>query len=270
MGTGAGVLVQDKLFATLDPTIRRLRLPGGREVLLADTVGFIRKLPHALVAAFRATLEGIDEAQLLLHMVDASHAAGSEQIRAVETVLGEIGVLDRPRLLAWNKIDLPTTGPARHRPPGGGPAEVRVSARTGEGLAALLAKIDGMIASPFATVEALVPYDHYELVSQAYEHGSVSAREDTADGVRIRASVPDGVADRLRAFPVPKAKPARKPARKAAAKAPAKPRTKPRRRAHSAGCTEGACCAHCSASRAVMYAAPCSSMNRTKPSGWTT
>jgi GTP-binding protein HflX len=260
--TGAGVLVQDKLFSTLDPTIRRLRLPSGREVLLADTVGFIRKLPHALVAAFRATLEGIDEAQLLLHLVDASHAAGSEQIRAVETVLGEIGVLDRPRLLAWNKIDLPLAGPAPRRLQGSGSDEVRISARTGEGLETLLAKIDAMIASPFATVEALVPYDHYELVSQAYEHGSVKAREDTDVGVRITAAVPDDLADRLRAFPVPRAKPpqaastkqrgapsrapARKPARKpskksgatparkaAAGKRPAKPVSAAARRARS-------------------------------------
>jgi GTP-binding protein HflX len=233
--TGAGVLVQDKLFSTLDPTIRRLRLPSGREVLLADTVGFIRKLPHALVAAFRATLEGIDEAQLLLHLVDVSHPAGNEQIRAVETVLGEIGVLDRPRLLAWNKIDLPTAGPAPRRPPGGNPEEVRISARTGEGLTTLLAKIDGMIASPFATVEAMVPYESYELVRLAHERGSVLAREDTAEGVRIRATVPDDLADRLRAFPVPRLKPAKKPApkarkepaRKTVAKTAPKPRKKP-------------------------------------------
>jgi hypothetical protein len=191
------------------------------------------------VAAFRATLEGIDEAQLLLHLVDVSHPAGSEQIRAVETVLGEIGVLDRPRLLAWNKIDLPSAAPAPRRPPGGGPEEVRISARTGEGLATLLAKIDAMVGSPFATVEALVPYDHYALVSQAYEHGSVNAREDTDDGVRIRAAVPDDLAERLRAFPLPRARPpraasakrtaapSRAPGRKPAGKPGAKAAKKP-------------------------------------------
>ncbi|MCX7029025.1 MAG: GTPase HflX [Spirochaetes bacterium] len=248
--TGAGVLVQDKLFSTLDPTIRRLKLPSGREVLLADTVGFIRKLPHALVAAFRATLEGIDEAQLLLHLVDASHAAGSEQIRAVETVLGEIGVLDRPRLLAWNKIDLPAAGPAPRRPPGGSPEEVRISARTGDGLGELLAKIDAMIGSPYATVEALVPYESFELVRLSHERGAVQEREDTAEGVRIRATVPDDLADRLRAFPLPRAKPPRaasakrtaapgraparktagKPARKTARKPAARSVEKPARR----------------------------------------
>jgi GTP-binding protein HflX len=221
--TGAGVLVQDKLFATLDPTIRRLRLPTGRDVLLADTVGFIRKLPHALVAAFRATLEGIEEARLIVHVVDASHPAGSELIRAVDAVLAEIGVLDRPRLLAWNKTDLPAGGPPPVRPPGGAPEEVRISAKTGDGLAALLAKIDAMVGTPYAAVEAMVPYERYELVRHAYEHGAVHAREDTAEGVRIRAAVPDDLAERLRAFPVPRTEPSRAP--KAARKRPAKKTT---------------------------------------------
>ncbi len=148
-------------------------------MLLADTVGFIRKLPHALVAAFRATLEGIEEARLIVHVVDASHAAGSELIRAVDAVLAEIGVLDRPRLLVWNKCDLPAGGPPPVRPPGGTPEEVRISAKTGDGLAALLAKIDAMVGTPYAAVEALVPYESYELVRLAYEHGAVHAREDT-------------------------------------------------------------------------------------------
>jgi len=234
--TDAGVLVQNKLFATLDPTIRRLRLPSGRDVLLADTVGFIRKLPHALVAAFRATLEGIEEASLLVHVVDASHPAGSEQIRAVETVLGEIGVLDRPRLLAWNKIDLPGAGPSSHRRPGGSPAEVRISARTHEGLDRLLERVDATIGSPFATVGAMVPYERYELVRLAYERGSVLEREDSAEGVRIRAAVPDDLAERLREFPVSRAAPPRrakatkaKPAKARPTKVrpAAKPRKKP-------------------------------------------
>jgi GTPase len=230
--TGAGVLVQDKLFATLDPTIRRLRLPSGREALLADTVGFIRKLPHALVAAFRATLEGIEEAHLLVHVVDASQPAVTEQIRAVETVLGEIGVLDRPRLLAWNKIDLPAAAAAQHRAPGGSPEEVRISARTGEGIDTLLAKIDAMLGSPYASVAAMVPYEHYALVREAYERGSVGSREDTAEGVRLTATVPDDLADRLRAFPVPRVKaPRPRPAvakRRPKTAARAKPAAAPR------------------------------------------
>lgn len=221
--TGAGVLVQDKLFATLDPTLRRLRLPSGREALLADTVGFIRKLPHSLVAAFRATLEGIEEARLLVHVVDAAHPAAAEQIRAVETTLGELGVLDRPRLLVWNKTDLPSAGPAAGRSSIGHPADVRISARTGFGLETLLARIDAMLGQPLPTVDALVPYARYELVSQAFARGSVIAREDTADGVRIRAAVPADLADRLKAFPVPRARPAPAASRARKRAAPRKP-----------------------------------------------
>lgn len=225
--TGAGVLVQDKLFATLDPTVRRLRLPSGREALLADTVGFIRKLPHALVAAFRATLEGIAEARLLVHVADAAHPAGAEQIRAVETTLGELGVLDRPRLLAWNKTDLPAAAALPERSPACHPEEVRISARTGEGLATLLEKIDAMLGEPFPSVEALVPWARYELVSEAYARGSVSAREDTGAGVRIRAAVPADLARRLEAFPVPRSP--RRPGAPRRAGRPRKASSRPRR-----------------------------------------
>ncbi len=119
--TDAGVLVQDKLFATLDPATRRLALPGGRDALLTDTVGFIRKLPHELVAAFRATLEGIEEASLIVHVVDSSHPHATEQIAAVEAVLGNLKVSGTPRLLAWNKIDL--------MPDAGGPGGARRGSR---------------------------------------------------------------------------------------------------------------------------------------------
>ena len=226
---GAGVLVQDKLFATLDPTIRRLALPSGRTALLADTVGFIRKLPHALVAAFRATLEGIEEAPLLVQVVDASQPAVTEQIRAVETVLGELGVLDRPRIIAWNKIDLPAAAHAPYGAGAGGCEEVRLSARTGEGLPSLLTTIDAMLGSPYEPVAAMVPYDRYELVRNAYERGSVTSRVDAAEGVYLTASVPDDLAGLLRAFPVPRperAKPRRPGAKPSAAK---RPRAKPAR-----------------------------------------
>jgi len=232
--TGAGVLVQDKLFATLDPTIRRLALPSGRIALLADTVGFIRKLPHALVAAFRATLEGIDEAPLLVQVVDASQPSVVEQIRSVETVLGEIGVLDRPRIIAWNKIDLPAAARAPRDAGAGDCEEVRLSARTGEGLPSLLAKIDAMLGSPYEPVAAMVPYERYELVRRAYERGSVISRVDAAEGVHLTARVPDDLAGLLRAFPAPRperAKPRRPGAKPSAAK---RPRSKPAVRKHAA------------------------------------
>jgi len=129
--TQAGVVVRDQLFATLDPTLRRLVLPGDRVVLLSDTVGFIRKLPHQLVAAFQATLEEIQEADLLLHVVDISHPHSGGQQAAVETVLGELGLADRPTILVCNKIDRLGRSPFVWTPGGG---RVAVSARTSAGL----------------------------------------------------------------------------------------------------------------------------------------
>jgi GTP-binding protein HflX len=129
--THAGVAVRDQLFATLDPTLRRLTLPGNRVALLSDTVGFIRKLPHQLVAAFQATLEEIQEAAVLLHVVDISHPNAQAQQEAVESVLGELGLADRPTVLVFNKIDRLGRSPFAWRP---GSGRVAISAKTGAGL----------------------------------------------------------------------------------------------------------------------------------------
>ena len=129
--THAGVVVQDQLFATLDPTLRRLTLPGDRVALLSDTVGFIRKLPHQLVAAFQATLEEIQEAAVLLHVVDISHPHADAQQAAVESVLGELGLADRLTILVFNKIDRLGRSPFVWRP---GSGRVAISAKTGAGL----------------------------------------------------------------------------------------------------------------------------------------
>ena len=130
--TRAGVAVRDQLFATLDPTLRRLTLPGDRVALLSDTVGFIRKIPHQLVAAFQATLEEVQEAELLLHVVDVSHPHAELQQAAVETVLGELGLADRPTILVYNKIDRLGQRPDFPWRPGSG--RVATSAKTGDGL----------------------------------------------------------------------------------------------------------------------------------------
>jgi GTP-binding protein HflX len=130
--TRAGVAVRDQLFATLDPTLRRLTLPGGRVALLSDTVGFIRKIPHQLVAAFQATLEEVQEAELLLHVVDVSHPHAELQQAAVETVLGELGLAGRPTILVYNKID--RLGRRPDFPWGPGSGRVATSAKTGDGL----------------------------------------------------------------------------------------------------------------------------------------
>jgi GTP-binding protein HflX len=201
--TGAGALVQDKLFATLDPTTRRLSLPSGRETLLTDTVGFIRKLPHSLVAAFRATLEGIEEASLILHVVDSSHAHAAAQIVAVEKVLADLAIQSTPRLLVWNKIDL-LPGQA---PPAilGPPREhsVCISAKRGQNLQELLAAVDRLLAQDLVEMRLLVPRDRYDMVTMVYEQGRVDAREEMAEGVRLRASVPSSLSARLAEFVEP-------------------------------------------------------------------
>jgi len=147
--TRAGVAVRDQFFATLDPTLRRLVLPGGRVALLSDTVGFIRKIPHQLVAAFQATLEEVQAAELLLHVVDISHPHADLQQAAVEVVLGELGLADRSTILVYNKID--RLGPRPEFPWGPGSGRVATSAKTGMGLDALrheiAAALDGVMSS---------------------------------------------------------------------------------------------------------------------------
>src|SRR5512137_148836 len=143
--TGAEVLAENKLFATLDPTTRRLRLPTNQNVLLTDTVGFIRKLPHGLVEAFKATLEEVVQADLLLHVVDLSHAQVEEQIQAVNTVLAEIGAAGKPTIMVLNQIDKPGVSSALTRLQERHPHGVAVSAQTGEGIPALLAELSSQL-----------------------------------------------------------------------------------------------------------------------------
>jgi GTP-binding protein HflX len=198
--TGAGVVVQDKLFATLDPTTRRLSLPGGREALLTDTVGFIRKIPHDLVAAFRATLEGIEEASLILHVVDSSHPHPTELVSAVNEVLAGLDLSSTPRLLVWNKIDLL---PGQHAPPlldARHEHAVAVSARTGTGVPELLARIESILGEGLVKVRVSLPYDRYDLVKLVYDQGSVATKKDGPEGVLLDALVPAALARLLEPF----------------------------------------------------------------------
>jgi GTP-binding protein HflX len=195
--TAAGVLVEDKLFATLDPTTRQLRLPGGREALLTDTVGFIRKLPHDLVAAFRATLEGIEEASLILHVVDGSHPHAGEQVGAVDRVLASLDVASTPQLVVWNKTDLLPDPAARAVFVAGHENSLSISARTGEGLPELLARVEAMLGESLEDLQLLIPYDRWELVRAVFERGTVTSREDTVEGIRMSVSVPASLVDRL-------------------------------------------------------------------------
>lgn len=196
--TGAGVLVEDELFATLDPTVRRLELPSGRACTVADTVGFVRHLPHHLVEAFRSTLEEVTEADLVLHVVDGSDAEPQEQMAAVREVLAEIGAGSLPELVVINKCDMADPiDLARLRRLE--PDAVVVSARTGEGVPELLAALDARLPHPEVDVDVVVPYDRGDLVAQAHERGEVIAEEHLAQGTRLKARVSPELAARLEA-----------------------------------------------------------------------
>jgi GTP-binding protein HflX len=200
--TGASAEVRDRLFHTLDPMTRSFEI-GGRQYLLTDTVGFIRKLPHQLVEAFAATLEEALEADLILHVVDASapEEEMASMLAAVDEVLGEIGAGDRPRLLALNKVDLLDADDRRalsfrH------PRAIQVSAVTGEGLATLAEAIEARFLSSLRPMELLVPYGEGGRLSELHDLAGEMEREDTAEGVRVRARVPAGVAARFERFEV--------------------------------------------------------------------
>lgn len=188
--SGADVLVEDKLFATLDPTTRRVTLPTGREILFSDTVGFIQKLPTQLVAAFRATLEEINEADLILHVVDITHPNVTQQAEAVLSTLNELGVVDRPILTALNKIDRledPAPIPSWLNEY---PNSLAISAARGQGLDALLSRVEEILASGSVYVRVCIPYDHASLVSLFHTHGTVVETSHEADGSIVEGLLP--------------------------------------------------------------------------------
>ncbi len=186
----AGVLSADMLFATLDPTTRKVKMPGGREVLFTDTVGFIQKLPTEIVAAFRATLEEIAEADLLLHIVDATHPNAIAQIDAVEDILAELEVDQMPMVMALNKADLlpPGRDPIRELDIEG-PAVV-VSAATGHGMEALLTAVEAVMVQSMKPLQVRLPYKRGDLLSLFYERGQVDSEEHAGDGVVVYGRLP--------------------------------------------------------------------------------
>lgn len=193
--TGASVLTEDRLFATLDPTTRLLELPSGRRVLLSDTVGFIRDLPHHLVAAFRATLEEVQEADVLIHVVDAAHPAREEQVKAVEEVLRELGADRTPRLTVFNKVDLLPPGEGRGWNGDSGCAAV--SALTGEGLDVLVEKLDGFFRRGHQLVDLWLSYDEGWAIPWIHDAGRVVELEYTPDAIHVRAELDSVRACRL-------------------------------------------------------------------------
>ncbi|GAB3713712.1 GTPase HflX [Mariniluteicoccus flavus] len=197
--TGAGVLVEDALFATLDPTTRRSTTGDGRVYTLTDTVGFVRHLPHDLVESFKSTLEESVEADLLVHVVDGSDADPEGQIAAVRTVLNDIGAGDRVEQLVINKTDRATPEAlqalrTKH------PDAIFVSARTGAGIGELKEVVDGRLPRPEVEVRALVPYERGDLINQIHQSGEFVTSEHTADGTRVVARVHPELAAELAAY----------------------------------------------------------------------
>ncbi|HWG00934.1 MAG TPA: GTPase HflX [Trebonia sp.] len=199
--TGAGVLVEDALFATLDPSVRKARTPAGRPFTLTDTVGFVRHLPHQLVDSFRSTLEEAAEADLILHVVDGSDADPQAQLSAVRGVLAEVGAAEVPELVVVNKID------------DADPVELKalqlrerncvlVSAKTGEGLDELCVAIEATLPERDRAVRVRVPYDRAELIARAHAAGEVSRVEHGPDGTLLEARVPPPLAAELERFAV--------------------------------------------------------------------
>jgi GTP-binding protein HflX len=196
--TDAGVLVENRLFATLDPTTRRLELPGGEAVLLSDTVGFVRKLPHQLVEAFKSTLEVVAEADLLIHVVDATATDPQEQIDAVRTVLDEIGAGRVPELLALNKADLDPD--AAKRMVEAQPGSVALSALTGDGLIDLLRTLGDRLRALAAVVELHIPYDRGDVLAAIHREGEVVSEAHTDEHVVVRARLDAASVGKLQAF----------------------------------------------------------------------
>jgi GTP-binding protein HflX len=191
-------LVEDALFATLDPAVRRALTPSGRAFTLTDTVGFVRHLPHQLVEAFRSTLEETAEADLVVHVVDGSDPEPEAQIAAVRGVLAEIGAAHVPELVVVNKID--TADPVilqglRAREP----ASISISAKTGAGLATLRTAIEAALPRLDTQVRVIVPYSRGDLVARAHADGEVLCADHVADGTLLEARVPPGLAAQLEA-----------------------------------------------------------------------
>ena len=194
--TGADVLAEDKLFATLDPTTRKLKLPSGNEVLLTDTVGFIRKLPHHLIEAFKSTLEEAKYADLIVHMINASNPEADTQMLIVYNTLRELGIEDKEVVSLYNKIDvmpedtiLPRDFHAEHT--------LKISARTGEGLEEFKELVDKILRQQRIYLEKLIPYKDSAKLALIRKHGELELEDYREDGIYIKAMVPTNIYDLL-------------------------------------------------------------------------
>jgi GTP-binding protein HflX len=195
--TGAGVLVENALFATLDPTVRRAKTPDGREFTLTDTVGFVRQLPHQLVEAFRSTMEEVADADLVLHLVDGSHPDPEGQLSAVRQVLSDVGAQHVVEVVVVNKVDVadPLVVDRLMRLPG---RTLALSAHTGEGIDELIALISELLPRPQVDIELLVPYSRGDLLHRAHRDGVVLSEDHRSEGTWLVARVRPGLAAELK------------------------------------------------------------------------
>ena len=222
--SGADILAEDKLFATLDPTTRRVKLPSGSEALFTDTVGFIQKLPTELVAAFRATLEEITEADVLLHVLDASHMNVRDQARAVEETLEEIGASDKPMVVALNKVDKITRGNREITLPIEGEIPrsarndskwlvtqdeflregnaVRISALKGQGLDELLGLIERALAEEMVELRVRIPYNQGELAALFHQRGIIESEKFAPKGTVIVGKIAARLVERFEEYKI--------------------------------------------------------------------
>ena len=194
--TNAGVLVENALFATLDPTVRKTETGDGRTYTLVDTVGFVRHLPHQLIDAFKSTLEEVSEADLIVHVVDGSHPDPFEQIRAVREVIDDIGGSEITEIIAINKSDVtpPEMLMQLLRKESNSYA---ISARTGYGIETLVKAIEAALPKPRVEIRVLIPFSRGDLVSQVHERGEIISEEYLAEGTKIHAFVDGALAQRI-------------------------------------------------------------------------
>jgi GTP-binding protein HflX len=200
--TGSTVLSEDKLFATLDPTSRKAKLPGGRTVILTDTVGFIRKLPHRLIDAFKATLEEAVVADILLHVVDFSSSEYKDHQLATQEVLDELGAAEKDTIIVYNKIDNGVEESSRLQARAQNQQHVFTSCKTNEGIDELLEMIEAKLNKSMSILEYLIPHHRYDLISKLRNQGSICAEEIVDTGIKITASPRGGLGELLLEFKI--------------------------------------------------------------------
>jgi GTP-binding protein HflX len=199
--TGAGVLVEDALFATLDATVRKAKTPSGRAFTLTDTVGFVRQLPHELVEAFRSTLEEVAAADLIIHVVDATHPDPGAQLHTVRDVMADVGARDIPEIVVFNKVDMVSSGTSMMLR-GMEPGALFVSAATGEGVSLLLDEIDRRLPGPTIPIKALIPFERGDLVALLHNEAIVHSSSYEEGGTLVDALVEQRHLDKISPFVV--------------------------------------------------------------------